>query len=48
MTVTSQVTVTLRRPAADVTALEAEIDCLVYGLYGLTAAEIRIVEGENR
>jgi hypothetical protein len=30
---------------ADVTALEAEIDQRVYRLYGLTAAEIQIVEG---
>jgi adenine-specific DNA-methyltransferase len=34
-----------QNPAADVIALEAEIDRLVYGLYGLTAAEIQIVEG---
>jgi hypothetical protein len=33
-------------PAADVSALEAEIDQRVYALYGLTAQEIRIVEGE--
>ena len=33
------------QPSAAVTALEAEIDRLVYGLYGLTAAEIQIVEG---
>lgn len=32
-------------PAADVTALEREIDERVYKLYGLTAEEIRIVEG---
>jgi hypothetical protein len=32
-------------PTADVTALEAEIDQRVYRLYGLTAAEIQIVEG---
>jgi hypothetical protein len=32
-------------PAADVTALEAEIDQQVYRLYGLTAAEVRVVEG---
>lgn len=31
-------------PAADVTALEREIDVLVYGLYGLTAPEIALVE----
>ncbi|MFO7631363.1 MAG: hypothetical protein R6W76_02430 [Caldilinea sp.] len=35
-------------PATDVTAQEAEIDHLVYALYGLTAEEIKIVEGENR
>ncbi|MBK8968348.1 MAG: hypothetical protein IPM36_17115 [Lewinellaceae bacterium] len=32
-------------PQADTTALEAEIDQLVYGLYGLTAEEVKIVEG---
>jgi len=32
-------------PAADTTALEAEIDRLVYELYGLTEEEIGIVEG---
>jgi len=32
-------------PAADVAALEAEIDRLVYQLYGLTEDEIAIVEG---
>ncbi len=32
-------------PAADTAALEAEIDQLVYALYGLTAAEIALVEG---
>ncbi|MEQ8908770.1 MAG: DUF559 domain-containing protein [Vicingaceae bacterium] len=31
-------------PAADTTALEAEIDALVYELYGLSEEEIRIVE----
>jgi adenine-specific DNA-methyltransferase len=31
-------------PSADTTALEAEIDRLVYELYGLTEEEIRIVE----
>ena len=34
-----------RDPAADVHALEHQIDELVYALYGLTDAEIRIVEG---
>ncbi len=33
--------------AADVRALEGEIDQRVYALYGLTAEEIRIVEGET-
>jgi len=32
--------------AADTSALEREIDELVYGLYGLTEEEIKIVEGE--
>jgi hypothetical protein len=32
-------------PAADTSTLEAEIDQLVYQLYGLTAEEIAIVEG---
>jgi len=31
-------------PRADTSALEAEIDRLVYELYGLTDEEIRIVE----
>jgi len=31
-------------PTADTTALEAEIDQLVYALYGLTAEEIALVE----
>gem|GEM_PF-2966703 len=34
-------------PRADTHALEAEIDTLVYQLYGLTAAEIAIVEGKT-
>ena len=33
-------------PGADTTALEREIDQMVYALYGLTAAEIAIVEGK--
>ncbi len=33
-------------PAADVSTLEAEIDRLVYDLYGLTASEIAIIEGK--
>jgi hypothetical protein len=32
-------------PGADTAALEAEIDRLVYSLYDLTEAEIRLVEG---
>ena len=31
-------------PSADVSALEAEIDQLVYSLYGLTREEIAIIE----
>lgn len=34
-------------PSADTTALETEIDHLVYDLYGLTKDEIAIVEGKN-
>ena len=32
---------------ADVSALEREIDELVYALYGLTPAEIALVEGRE-
>jgi len=32
-------------PSADTTTLEAEIDRMVYDLYGLTEEEVRIVEG---
>jgi hypothetical protein len=32
-------------PSADISALEGEIDWLVYGLYGLSEEEVRIVEG---
>lgn len=35
-------------PNADTTALEKEIDQLVYQLYGLTEDEIKIVEGETK
>jgi len=34
-------------PSADTTVLEAEIDQLVYQLYGLTEDEIKVVEGET-
>jgi hypothetical protein len=34
-----------RKAAASVSQQEAEIDQLVYQLYGLTAAEIALVEG---
>ena len=33
-----------KNPEADTSALEREIDQLVYALYGLTPEEIRIVE----
>ena len=33
---------------ADVSQLEREIDELVYALYGLTPAEIKIVEGSAK
>ena len=32
-------------PSADTSALESEIDRLVYELYGLSEEEVRIVEG---
>ncbi|MFN0213321.1 MAG: hypothetical protein ACKVT2_03630 [Saprospiraceae bacterium] len=32
-------------PAADTSALESEIDQLVYGLYGLTEEEVALIEG---
>ena len=32
-------------PGADTSSLEGEIDALVYALYGVTEAEIAIVEG---
>ena len=35
-------------PSADTSALESEIDRLVYQLYGLTEEEIRIVEGKKK
>lgn len=35
-------------PSADTSALEAEIDRLVYELYGLTEEEIKIVEGQGK
>ena len=34
-------------PQADTSKLEAEIDQLVYQLYGLTEEEIKIVEGKD-
>ena len=34
-------------PSADTSALESEIDRIVYHLYGLTDEEVRIVEGKN-
>lgn len=34
-------------PKADTSALEREIDRLVYGLYELTEEEIAIVEGKS-
>ncbi len=34
-------------PNADTTILEQQIDQLVYELYGLTEAEIKIVEGKT-
>jgi len=34
-------------PQADTSALEGEIDQLVYQLYGLSEDEVRIVEGKG-
>ena len=34
-------------PKADTDEMEAEIDRLVYGLYGLTREEIDVVEGKR-
>jgi hypothetical protein len=42
---TSEVWKEAKDAQADTSALEREIDRLVYGLYGLTEDEIRIVEG---
>ena len=36
-----------RDPAADTRALERQIDQMVYALYGLTDAEIALVEGNG-
>jgi hypothetical protein len=38
----------LRDADADVSALEREIDELVYALYGLTLEEIKIVQGATK
>ena len=40
-------TIKRTNPSADTSALESEIDRLVYQLYGLTDEEIRIVEGKE-
>ena len=42
--VTQILTLKKDNPLADTTALEAEIDQLVYSLYGLTEDEIALVE----
>lgn len=34
-----------KNPEADTTTLEAEIDRMVYELYGLTEEEVKVVEG---
>lgn len=38
------ITTKSQNPTADTSALEAEIDQLVYQLYGLTEEEIKIIE----
>jgi adenine-specific DNA-methyltransferase len=35
-------------PKANTSALETQIDCLVYQIFGLTDAEIAVVEGKNQ
>jgi len=35
------------KPQADTSALEGEINLLVYQLYGLTEDEVKIVEGKE-
>jgi hypothetical protein len=45
--VTEILTAKRLNPQADTSALEAEIDRLVYGLYGLKEEEIKIVEGKG-
>ncbi len=45
--VTQILTLKNENPEADTSALEAEIDRLVYELYGLTEEDIGIVEGVN-
>lgn len=42
-----EIIIEARKQNQDTTSLEAEIDQLVYGLYGLTDEEIKIVEGEK-
>jgi len=37
----------VKNPDTDVSALETEIDQLVYQLYGLTDEEIKIMEGRT-
>ncbi len=32
---------------AQVTSLQAQIDTLVYALYGLTADEVKVIEGKD-
>jgi hypothetical protein len=42
------ISIKMENASADTTDLEAEIDKLVYELYGLTTAEIKIVEGKSK
>ncbi len=39
--------ITTQNPQADTSALENEIDEMVYKLYGLTEEEIGIIEGRS-
>ncbi|MCS7004950.1 MAG: Eco57I restriction-modification methylase domain-containing protein [Cytophagales bacterium] len=46
--VESIISIKKQNPSTDTTALEAQIDCMVYELYGLTEEEIEIVESSSR
>ena len=39
--------VKIKNPSTDTSDLERQIDTLVYGLYGLTEEEVKVVEGKK-